>query len=378
MKRIAFLCGLLCSNLFGLSIDDVEKAAKQEDYSNMDANKTLYLYVGIDYIPQEMIKLFEQVSGIKVVICIFDSNEILEAKMLAGGAQYDLVFPTAFPCFSRQLRTGIYQKIDKTLLDTTKYDGYVMSKLRSFDYTNEYCVPYQWGISGIGIRSDIIKKELPDVQLNSYALIFNEENIKKLAKYGVSFYESHEELFPAVAAYLGEDPENINSESVKRIAQHLKKIRNYIRKFTGYGFEDLASGSACIILGTSGDITCVQKQEIANYGHSSIKFVFPREGASLWIDVAAIPKEAKHVKNAHLFLKFLMNPYVSAYISNSTYRATAIPEARKYMDKDLAENEFIYPTEYIQSKCYVEKYTSGSINKLKTKTFTKIKSSRVL
>lgn len=378
MKKLFITCAMAfccCTSSFAeLSIDDVQKSAKNEDYSDKDSENLLYIYVGIDYIPQEIVKLFEEVSGIKVVISIFDSNETLEAKMLAGGAQYDIVFPTAFPCFSRQLKAKIYKKIDKSKIDLAKFDSYVIKKIKSFDIENEYCIPYQWGISGLGVREDIIKKAIPNAQFDSYGLIFDEENIKKLSEFGVSVYESHEELFPAVAAYLGFDPENMEMESVRKATEHLKKIRKYIRKFTGYGFEDLSSGNACIVLGTSGDIVSVRNQELANFNKSHIQFVFPKEGASLWIDVAAIPQDAKHVKNAHLFMKFLMNPHVSAYIVNSTCRATALDAAKEHIDKDIVENEYIFPNNDIKMKCYLEKYQYGPLNKIRTKEFTKLKS----
>lgn len=361
-------------NLHGLSIDEVEKSAKQIDYSDRDSDNSLYVYLGIDYIPQEIIKLFEKLSGIEVIVSIFDSNETLETKMLAGGAQYDIVFPTAFPCFNRQLHADIYHKLDKTKIDMKVFDEYIISKLASFDTYNEYCIPFQWGISGLGINEEIVRKLLPNVNLDSYAVIFDEENVKQLSKRGVSVYESHEELFPAVAAYLGLDPENLQKDDVEKIANHLRKIRKYIGKFTGYGFEDLSCGGSCVVLSTSGDITSVRNQQLETKNHSSVKFILPKEGASLWIDVAAIPHNAKHIKNAHLFLKFLTNPCVSAWITNITYRATAVKAASKYIIPQILNNKYIYPDSEVKSNCYIEKYAHTSLNKVRTRELTKIKS----
>lgn len=369
------ICVLLVGTVSGISIEEIEEGIDAAEYQEQDPDNILYIYAGIDYVPMPVIKLFEKVTGIKVYFGVFDSNEILEAKMLAGGTPYDIVFPTAFPNFNRQLKANIYQKIDVKLIDRSKFDAYVMSKLAVFDKGNLYCVPFQWGISGIGINFDIVKKILPaNTELNSYALLFSEENIKKLSKCGVVMSESHEELFPAVAAYLGMNPEHLSEQDVISIVKHLSKIRTYIRKFTGYGFEDLSSKCACIAMGTSGDITGVMNQEIDINKRSSIRFILPKEGASLWIDVVAIPKIAKHVKNAHLFLKFLMHPKVCAYISNTTYRATAVLEAQQYIDKQLINNEYIYPTTDIKEKCYIETFEYGPINKLRTRSFTKIKS----
>lgn len=365
LSSLATLQVCLC-----ISIADVEQAVEKIDFSDADDDKVLYLYTGIDYIPYEIIKLFEKKAKLHVITSIFDSNETLEAKMLAGGAMYDIVFPTAFPNFHRQLLASIYQKINMENIGLPVFDAYVQSKLPS----NEYCIPYQWGISGIGINLKLAKKALPNVALDSYAIVFEEKYVKHLAKYGVSLSDSHDEVFPEVAAYLGKSLESLNHTDIKQIASKLNKIRKYIKKFTQYGFEDLSSENACVVFGTSGDIYNVKKQQENTTREQTIIFVAPKEGVALWVDVAAIPRAAKHVKNAHLFLKFITQPTVAAYIANSTCRATAVVEALRFVDDELKNNIHIFPDETIKRKCYIEKYQHGSLSRERAHEFTKIKS----
>lgn len=360
---------IFTSNDVSVFADDIANI----DFKKTDDEKKLYIYVGIDFLSEELVELFSKLSGIDVIVDIFDSNEILEAKLLAGGNSYDVVFPTAFPFFARQLQTGIFKKIDKTELDYNDLDEDILEKLRTFDINNQYCIPFQWGISGIGINEKVVKKACPDAPLDSLAIIFDKKYVSKLAKHGISVYESQEELFPTVLAYLGKDPEVCNKNDLAEITKTLLNVRKYIFKFTNYGFEDLSSGSSCIILGTSGDIKHIIRQEQKKNGKSNIKFILPKEGTSLWIDVCAIPKTSQHPKNATLFLKFLLSPKINAIIANSTSRATCTISSRKYVKKDLIEDKTIYPGAAVKQKSYIEKYTPGYINSLKIKALTKIK-----
>lgn len=353
--------------------DYLSKNDFKNGFKDLDHEKILYIDVGIDYIPYELIGVFEKLSGLKVIVDIFDTNEILEAKLLAGGAQYDIVFPTAWPNFSRQLEAGIYQEIDKSLLNFDIFDKDIMERLARYDIDNIHAVPYQYGISGIGINADIVNSLIEDENaesIDSYALIFDPVYAKKLSKYGISIYESPDELFPAVLAYLGIDPETEKKEDIQKAAEQLKKIRPYISKFTSYGFEDLGTGNACITVGTSGDIL----KSASNNPKLNLKFIYPKEGASLWVDVAAIPTNAKHVKNAHAFLQFIFNPRVIAYVTNVTLRANAVIAASQFVDKTLVENNNVYPNEEKRKKCYIEAPLSYKAEALKTRLLTIIKS----
>jgi len=352
--------------------DELFKVLSSENWKPGDREKELNIIVGMDYIPYKFIELFEDLTGIKVTVDVFDSNEILEAKLLAGGAQYDLVFPTAWPHFSRQLQAEIYSKIDKTKIDLSAFDSDIMQRLAKYDKNNDHALPFQFGISGIGINEDLVDKILPNANKNSLSLIFDPENAAKLSQYRIALYESSDELFPALLAYLGLDPESENEADITVAANHLKKIKQYVAKYTSFGFEDLASKNACIAFSTSGDIAEVMKNDPT----SKVRFYCPKEGASLWVDVVAIPKKARHVANAHLFLKFLFNPRVIAEITNHTSRANAVIKANQYIAKRLIDNPDIYPSEERRAKCYIEKPVSPKIETLKTKLLTVIKSTR--
>ncbi|MDR0677601.1 MAG: ABC transporter substrate-binding protein [Holosporaceae bacterium] len=351
-------------------VSKLEEVLLKEDFGPFDEDKSLYIILGIDYIPYELINLFENITGIKVIVDIFDSNEILEAKLLTGEVGYDIVFPTAWPNFSRQLKVGIYQKLDKKRIDMSIFDRDILEKLMQCDANNDYAIPFQFGISGIGIDEKIVNKVLGNsCKKDTLSIVFDPENAAKLSQYRISLCESQSEIFPAVLAYLGLNPESENEEDIIKAADHLKKIRSSIAKFTSFGFEDLASKNACVVLGTSGDILKVQRDN-----NPCVKFFSPVEGASLWIDVAAIPVKAKHLNNIYAFLKFLFHPMVIAEITNTTFRANAVQKSAKYLRKDIVDNADIYPSNKIRQKCYIEKPLSPKLERIKTRLLTQIKS----
>jgi putrescine transport system substrate-binding protein len=340
------------------------------EFGPYDNDKRLHIIVGIDYISHELIEIFEDISGVEVIVDIFDSNEILEAKLLAGGVKYDIVFPTAWPHFARQLKAGIYQKLDKERLDMSIFDGDILRRLAEYDEDNNCAVPFQFGISGIGINEKLVEQLVGSVAKDTLALIFDPDNAQKLSKHRISIYESSDELFPALLAYLGRNPESEEEEDIIKAAEHLRKIRPHIAKFTSFGFEDLACGNACVVLSTSGDVLKIKKDN----NNPNIKFFYPKEGASLWVDVAAIPANAKHINNIYAFFKFLFHPMVIAEITNITSRANAVIKATKYVNEDLKNDPNIYPNANIRKKCYIEKPLPPRLEMLKTRLLSKIKS----
>lgn len=352
---------------------------QNEDFGPYDDQKLVCINVGIDYIPQYLVDLFEQLTGITVIVDIFDSNEVLEAKLLAGNAEYDIVFPTAWPNFSRQLTTKIYKKINQDLLDISIFDESIMNKLSKADQTNQYAVPYQWGISGIGINTEMLKDcQIPTDKASlkqlGLSMLFSPQILKKLSKHGISLPNSPNEIFHALLAYLGLPPESNVIDDLQQAAKQFALIKPYVTKFTEFGFEDLASDNAAVTFGTSGDIKNIIAQQKALHGSSKIEFIAPVHGVCIWIDVAAIPVNCVREKNAHAFLKFLFHPKIIAEITNQTKRANAVKEANKYVDKTLLHDPDIYPSSEFIDKCYTESENSKDIEYFKTRMFTKIKS----
>lgn len=379
MKNITLILFLLITNmLFSNNKDneDYNLPITKEYLGDFDKEKILYIYNWIEYIDPEIISEFENLTGIKVVLDVFDSNETLEVKLLAGNSGYDLVFPSASPYFARQLQAGIYQKLDKRRLKCLKYiDNFFMKQISCCDSKNEYAIPYLWGISGFAVNINKIKKYFSNEEMSSWSLIFDEKNLKKIARYHVEMSDSASELFPAVLKYLGVyNYDKITEEELLLAFNLLKKIRKYIFKFNSSAVQDLFTNTACVAMGTSGDIRKILISARREGKKLDIKFIIPKEGAALWIDVCAIPKGARHVKNAHAFINFLMHPRIIARITNYTACANAVKKSKIFIRQEILDDKVVYPDQSIIDKCYREYSLSPELERMRTRMFTKIKS----
>jgi len=213
----------------------------------MDEEKILNVYNWSDYIAEDTVKNFEAKYGIKVNYDVFDSNEVVETKLLAGNTGYDLVIPTA-PFMERQIKAGVFQKVDKALLTNVgNMDPDIMKRVSLHDANNEHGVPYMWGTIGIGYNVDKVKEIMPDAPVDSWALVLDTQYASKFENCGISILDSPAEIRSSVLIYLGKDPNSLDEEDLKLVEAQLLKIRPYVRKINSSQYiEDLANGDVCI------------------------------------------------------------------------------------------------------------------------------------
>ncbi|MFQ9623473.1 MAG: extracellular solute-binding protein, partial [Enterobacteriaceae bacterium] len=197
-----WLTGLVTGALMAVSAGSL--AAEQ---------KTLHVYNWSDYIAPDTVANFEKETGIKVVYDVFDSNEVLEGKLMAGSTGFDLVVPSA-SFLERQLAAGVFQPLDKSKLPNWKnLDPEVLKLVAKHDPDNKYAMPYLWATTGIGYNVDKVKAVLgKDAPLNSWDLVLKPENLEKLKSCGVSFLDAPEEIFATVLNYLGKDPNSTKAD----------------------------------------------------------------------------------------------------------------------------------------------------------------------
>tara|TARA_Y100001960_G_C14640511_1_gene810594 strand:- start:16 stop:1134 length:1119 start_codon:yes stop_codon:yes gene_type:complete len=341
----------------------------------------LHIYNWADYIDEESIPEFAKETGMEVTYDVFDSNEVLEAKLLAGKSGYDLVVPSSH-FLGRQIQAGVFQKLDKSKLPNYKYlDKDLMAVLASQDPGNAYGVPYMWGTTGIGYNVDKIKEILgDDAPVDSWDLVFKPENLEKLSKCGVNFLDSSDEIFPLAMHYVGQDPNSTDSKLYKgdsEAAKLLKELRPYVTKFASSGYIDaLANGEMCVVVGWSGDVLMAQYQAEEAENGVSIEYVIPKEGTQIWFDMMAIPADAENTEGALKFINYMLDPKVIARATDYVAYANANTEAPKYQDPEVTNNPSVYPTEETKAKLYPSKIRGAKIDRILTCTWTDIKTGR--
>jgi spermidine/putrescine-binding protein len=338
---------------------------------------TVKIYNWSDYIGPTTLEDFQKATGIQPTYDVFDSNETLEGKMLTGRSGYDVVVPSNH-FLGRQIKAGAFQKLDKAQLPNWKnLDPQLMKQLEANDPGNQYAVPYLWGTNGIGYNVDKVKAALGVDTIDSWAVLFEPENMKKLQKCGVSYMDSPDEVFPAVLNYMGLSPRSENAKDYDAATEKLKAVRPYITYFhSSKWVSDLANGDICVAFGYSGDVLQAKARAQEAKNGVNIAYSIPKEGANVWFDMLAIPKDAEHPKEALAFINYLLEPQVIAKVSETVGYANPNPASNALMGKDITENPSIYPTPEVMSRFYISSELKPATLRLMTRKWTDIKSNR--
>tara|TARA_R110002095_G_scaffold211303_1_gene199335 strand:+ start:2033 stop:3157 length:1125 start_codon:yes stop_codon:yes gene_type:complete len=332
-----------------------------------------------EQIPNDLIKAFEKETGIKVNLDIIDSNEVLEAKMLAGNTGYDVVFPTAWPYVVRQAVSGLYHEIDRSKLPHYKnLDPLFLEKMQKADPGNRYSIPYTWGLVAIGYDEEKIKNLVPEEKRNSWALLYDPEVLKALQGCGVTLLEDPLDVFLTYYIYKGEDPLNPSLKKLKEMKEALKEVRPYIKRFgTSLVAEQLGNGELCVVMHWSGILSHAQSKfkKIAGKRTSTgskIKIMLPKEGTLMWIDCIAIPKDALHVDNAHLFIDFLLRAETAAGITNKTYTPTTVKASYPLLQEGIRNNKALFPGEEYLKKVVLPEVQSLQFQRHLSRSFASL------
>lgn len=337
------------------------------------ADREVRVYNWSDYIDESILSDFTKETGIKVVYDVFDSNEVLETKLLAGSTGYDVVVPTG-QFLNRQIAAGVFQKLDKSKLPNLKYMWpEVSQRVAIYDPGNEYAIDYMWGTTGVGYNEAKIKERLPDAPVDSLDMIFKPEIASKFKDCGIMVLDSPDDVLPVVLNYLGLDPNSNKTEDLEKAADVMQKIRPYIQKFHSSEYINaLANGDICMTLGWSGDILqAASRAEEAKNGNT-ILYALPKEGTQMWFDMMAIPKDAPHVEEAHIFLNYMMKPEVIAKASNYVSYANGNLESQKHINKEILEDTSIYPDAETLKKLFVKLPYDAKTQRTVTRLWTKI------
>jgi putrescine transport system substrate-binding protein len=339
-----------------------------------DEEKVLNLFNWSDYRAEDTLDNFTKQTGIKVVEANYDSNEMLEGKLVAGHSGYDVVVPSGF-FLQHQIPIGLYQKLDKSKLPNLKnMDPAIMKATEAFDPGNQYAVDYMWGTTALGYNVDKIKAAMPDAPLDSWDLLFKPENAAKFKDCGITVLDAPSEVIAIALNYLGLDPNSEKQEDLDKAEKLLDGIKPYIRKFDSSGYiDDLANGDACLSIGYSGDVYIAKSRAEEAKTGVNIQYVIPKEGTIEGFDMLAIPADAPHPENALAFINYIMEPQVTADISDAVFYANGNKAAFPLTDKAITSDPNIYPPADIAAKLTPLEAHSQGFTRLLTRAWTRIK-----
>ncbi|MFB3079853.1 MAG: polyamine ABC transporter substrate-binding protein [Lysobacterales bacterium] len=336
--------------------------------------KILNVYNWADYIAPDTIANFEQEFGIQVNYDLYDSTEIVEAKLLAGRTGYDVVFH-GYRYSARLIPIGVYQPLDFSSLSLAgNLDSWVLGMMEAYDPGNRYGIPYMWGTTGFAYNVDMVKARMPNAPLDSAAMLFDPEVVSQFADCGVSLLDEPTDVIPMVLLYLGHDPNTMDPDLLSEAEEQLKTVRPYIRYFSSAKMlNDMPNGEICIAMSWSGDYAQAMNRAREVGAAVTLAYTAPVEGSMLWFDGIFIPSDAPHSDNAYLFLNYLLRPEVIGAISNWTWYANANAASLPYVLPEIAGNTAVWPPESERERFSVGIVYGPKKERLRTRAWSRIK-----
>lgn len=334
------------------------------------------VYNWSDYIDEGLLSKFEEETGIKLIYDVFDSNEVLETKMLAGSSGYDVVVPTG-SFLQRQIQAGVFQKLDDAQLPNKgNLWDVIQDRTARFDPENAYSINYMWGTTGLGVNTGKVAEALgADAPIDSLSLIFDPANMEKLASCGVHFLDAPDEMIPAALTYLGLDPNSHDKADLEKAGEVMIAVRPYVQKFHSSEYiNGLANGDICVAFGWSGDV--LQARDRAAEAENGVEIAYnaPKEGALMWFDQMAVPADAPNPEAAHKFLNFIMDAQNMAAASNYVYYANGNKAAQEFLEEDVIGDPAIYPSAEAMENTYIKGPYPQKVQRTATRLWTKVKS----
>jgi putrescine transport system substrate-binding protein len=371
---------ILLSLLFGMAgLMLVSCGNKSEETASTVAaeeEKILNIYNWSDYLAEDTIPNFEKETGIKVRYDIFDSNEILHAKMMAKNTGYDIVVPSS-NWGAMQIAGGLLQKLDKSKLSNWKnLDENVLAQMAKLDPGNEYLVDWLWSYTTVGINVDKVKTALGDMPMpeNTWDLVFDPKYTSKLKSCGIAMLDAPSEVFPIAMRYVGKPEFSNNPDDYKAAFDMLMKVRPDIKRFNSGGqIEDLASGNICVALGWAGDFNLARKRSIENKSEQNIEALITKMGGYMFMDTMAIPADAKHPGNAHKFINYILRPEVHAGLTNAVTYANPNKAAKEFVDPEIKDNKTIFLPEADVKNLIPPGNVDNATRRVTTRLFTQFK-----
>ena len=335
--------------------------------------QVLKVYNWSDYIAEDTIANFEAETGIKVTYDMYDSNEVLEAKMLAGSSGYDVVVPTG-DFLARGRESGAYQDLDLSkLANYSQQDMQVQNLANQQVGADNGGAVYMWGTTGVAYNAAMIEERLStDAPTDSWSLILDPQYASKLEDCGVAILDAPTDVLPNVIAYMGGDGTSMDAADFEKAGEILKAVRPHLRYIhSSQTINDIANGDICAAIMWSGDaFQAAYRAEEAENGHT-IEYYIPKEGTNLWFDHFAIPADTGNLEAAYKFIDYMLRPDVAAENVNYVWYASGSEGAKADIDPEILEHPGIYPTADAQKKLFVTPVYDASLDRAVTRVWSR-------
>ena len=374
LRRFALLAALVLLCACGHHGSAGRTLASADAAAGAAPQATLNIYTWSEYIAPDTVANFEKETGIRVRYDVFESNEVLETKLLTGHTNYDIVLPTDI-FFERLQRAGTFRRLDAAALPHRAHlDPEIMQKLAVHDPGNQYAVPYLWSVVGIGYNIAQVQQRLGSVQPDSWSFLLDPANAARLQDCGITVIDSPTDIFASVLLYLGRDPNSRTPADLAAAAAVLMKIRPFVRSIESLAYlGELGGGSLCAAIGWSGDM--LQGRTRAQDAGNGVRigYFVPREGSMIIVDMMSIPADAPHPEAAHRWLDYLMRPEVMAGITNSVKYPNGNQAAFPLVTAALRGDPAVYPDTATRARLHSLTAPTPEESRLMTRLWTRFR-----
>jgi spermidine/putrescine transport system substrate-binding protein len=316
----------------------------------------LNLYNWDDYMGETTLEDFKTTGGVDVKMDLFENNDTLFAKFRAGNPGYDLIVPSN-DFVERMAQADMLQKLDKTQIPNWKNIAPEYQDV-PYDKGREYSAPYTWLVLGIGYRKSKVNPA-PD----SWKVLFDSDQYKGR----IAVLSEAGDMFRLYAKYMGKSVNSLTPADIKTIEAMMVKQKPNIAKFHDDDGQDLlAKGEVDLVLEYNGDIAQLAAED------DDVSFVIPKEGSQLNSDNLCIPKGAKHPKNAHAFINFILDAQNGKKLTDTILYPTPNAAAKALMPDTYKNNAIIYPPADMLAKCEYATF-KPDLQPLYEEAFTRVK-----
>jgi spermidine/putrescine transport system substrate-binding protein len=296
--------------------------------SPVQAAGKLSIYNWFDYMPQELLDKFSNEYDVEITMDTYDSNETLLARLKAGVTGYDLGVPSDY-MVAILIKEGMLEKINANQLSnfgnmTAKWiDVY-------FDPGREYTVPYQWGTTGFMVDTAVYNGDI-----DTLAILFDPPDVLKGK---INMLKDVGEVINAGLRYLGFPRCNSDPEQMKQLNTLLQNAKQYWLSFNSDGAKEVL---------VSGDAAAGQNWNgfgmRARMERPTLKYAYPREGLTAWMDNFVVFKGAPNVENAKKFMNFMLIPENAATLTNFARYTAGVDGTEPFLDADLKSAPEVNP-----------------------------------
>ena len=341
------------------------------------ADRVVNVYNWSDYVDPAVLERFQAETGIKVRYDVFDSNEVLETKLLTGRSGYDVVVPSAY-FLERQVKAGVFRPLDRARLpNLVNVDPEIARLAAAHDPGNEHSVVYMWGTTGIGYDAAKVAAIMPDAPVDSWSFVFDPKVIARFKDCGVSVLDDPTDMVATMLLWLGKDPNSENEADLELAQEKLLAIRPYVRTIHSSQYvDDLANGEVCVVVGYSGDVLQAAERAAEAGKTHKVAYTIPREGALTWFDTLAVPADAPHPDEALVLIDYLLRPDVAAANSNFVYYANANLASIPLLEAELRDDPSIYPSPDVKSRLRPNLAKSPEFTRELNRTWTRFTTGR--